>query len=198
MSLKKRVFIFGAGYSKPSGMPLATELLPLLVEELELDEMREWTESLRTKLAWLSGLDSEVGSYSVNIEQVFHYAHFDRELHRLKQHLVPVGRRDGPGTPWNQAESIGAWLSYLEEALCDVILEGQDRADLAPVVRWAKAAGPADSVLTFNYDTLVERSLQALGKAWHHGLQPGGEGNQAMAVARFQTRIESPRSTAAP
>lgn len=165
----KRVFIFGAGFSKPAGMPLATELLPLLDAHLELDELREWLGSLQGKLAWLSDHSSDAKSYSMNIEQVFHYAHFDRELSRLKQHLVPVGRRDGPGTPWNYSESIGAWLSYLEEALCDVIAEQQSRAVLASIERWANSTTDSDAVLTFNYDTLVERALHSTGSAYSHG-----------------------------
>src|SRR5207245_1065057 len=120
MTHAKRVFILGAGFSKPAGMPLATELLPLLAQKLEVDEMREWLDDLRQHLDWLSGSDQE---FTMNIEQVFHDAHFDIEAHRLKQHLAPVGRQDGPGTPWNISESIKKWLSYLEEGLCDVILE---------------------------------------------------------------------------
>ena len=111
-----RVFILGAGFSKPAGMPLATEVLPLLVEELQFDEMRTWLHGLRERLAWLSASEGQTDSFALNIEQVFHYAHFDVELHRLRQQLAPVGRADGPETPWKQGESVEAWLSFLEEA----------------------------------------------------------------------------------
>jgi hypothetical protein len=62
MAGSKRVFIFGAGFSKPAGMPLATELLPFLSQELELEEMREWLEGLREQLEWLSGDSQETGA----------------------------------------------------------------------------------------------------------------------------------------
>lgn len=117
-----RVFILGAGFSKPAGMPLATQLLPLLVEQLKLDEMRPWLDGLQERLAWLDNGKQQTDSLAMNIEEVFHIAHFDIEVHRLKQQLAPVGRFDGCGTPWSQAESIEAWLTYLEEALRDVIL----------------------------------------------------------------------------
>ena len=106
MAHAKRAFILGAGFSKPAGMPLATELLPLLVPRLQLDEMRSWLDHLGQRLDWLSGTDRHAGSFNLNIEEVFHYAHFDMEVHRLRQHLSPVRRGDGPGTPWNMAESI--------------------------------------------------------------------------------------------
>src|SRR5947209_7086100 len=128
MAHAKRVFILGAGFSKPAGMPLATELLPLLAEELQHDEMQEWLDHLRQGLDWLSGGIQQ--PRALNIEEVFHYAHFDMEVHRLRQQLAPVGRGDGPGTPWNAAESISAWLWHLEQALRDVILEQDDQADL--------------------------------------------------------------------
>lgn len=186
--MAKRVFIFGAGFSKPAGMPLATELLPLLDAKLELDEMREWLAGMRERLAWLSGQDGDEASFKLNIEQVFHYAHFDIEVHRLRQHLAPVGRRDGPGTPWNEAESVDAWLSYLEEALRDVILARDAASDLACITRWAQTVNDHDAVLTFNYDTLVERALSLADKRWHHGT--GREGDEGTAVFKLHGSID--------
>lgn len=186
--MAKRVFIFGAGFSKPAGMPLATELLPLLDAELELDEMREWLAGMRERLAWLSRRNADDASFTLNIEQVFHYGHFDVAVHRLRQHLAPVGRGDGPGTPWNQAESVDAWLSYLEEALRDVILARDSVSDLACIVRWAQTVSDHDAVLTFNYDTLVERALAHAGKRWNHGT--GREGDEGIAVFKLHGSID--------
>jgi hypothetical protein len=169
MEQYKRTFIFGAGFSKPAGMPLATELLSPLMERVPLDEMRSWLESMAERLAWLSGNGHQPGSPALNIEQLLHYAQFDVETYRLKQQLVPVGRGDGPGTPWGQAESVQVWLSYLEDALIDVICERDNASDLAPIMRWASIVNANDSVLTFNYDTLVERALTAESRPWNYG-----------------------------
>jgi hypothetical protein len=188
MADSKRVFIFGAGFSKPAGMPLATGLLPFLIDKLKLDEMRDWLDGMRERLAWLSGSGDKLGLFALNIEQVFHFAHFDAEAHRLRQHLAPVGRGDGPDTPWNHAELIEAWLSYLEEALRDVILECDGKSDLAPIKRWAKSVDPRDAVLTFNYDTLVERALVQEGKAWNHGT--GHDGDTGVAVFKLHGSID--------
>ena len=166
-----RVFILGAGFSKAAGMPLATELLPMLNERLQLDEMREWLDDLQKRLAWLTPSERASKEFALNIEQVFHYAYSDIEAHRLKQQLAAVGRGDGPGTPWSRAESIGAWLSYLEDALRDVILRCDEESNLAPINRWAEAVSERDAVLTFNYDTLVERALAEVNKLWNHGFE---------------------------
>src|SRR5687768_5652515 len=120
--MSKRVFIFGAGFSKPAGIPLATELLPLITAKLGLDEMQQWLDDMRNGLEWLSGGDHQRGAYPFNIEEVFQIGHFDIEVHRLRQHLFSAGR-DGPGSPWNDAETIAHWLSCLLDALRDVIFE---------------------------------------------------------------------------
>jgi len=188
MAHPKRVFILGAGFSKAAGMPLATELLPSLVQKLQLGEMRDWLAGMSQRLAWLNGSAHETDSFKLNIEQVFHYAHFDIEVHRLRQHLAPVGRIDGPGTSWNVAESIEAWLSYLEDALRDVILEEEGRANPAPIVRWAETVDASDSVVTFNYDTLVERALSEVGNTWNHAT--GRESDLGIAVFKLHGSID--------
>ena len=154
MCSRKRVFILGAGFSKPAGMPLSTELLPLLIKRIGDKAMREWLADLETRLTWLSGNKPGSPSLPIDIEQVFHHANFDIETYRLRQHLVTVGRKDGPGTPWNRLESVAAWLSNLEDALSDVIAKADERADLRVITPWAKTLNSCDAVVTFNYDTL--------------------------------------------
>ena len=205
MTHSKRTFILGAGFSKPAGMPLATGLLPLLAQKVELPEMQDWNDGLRRRLEWLSeslvsqcpwwrrwlawlfGFNRNV-TFALNIEEVFHYAHFDIEVHRLRQHLSPVGRQDGPATSWNVAESIEGWLLRLEDALRDVILDKESYSNLAPIRRWAETINANDSVLTFNYDTLVERALSELGKVWNHGM--GGDGEEGIAVCKLHGSID--------
>jgi len=191
MTQTKRVFILGAGFSKPAGMPLATGLIELILQKLESqelqdNEMQEWLDGMQERLEWLSGGGQR--PRPLNIEEVFHYANFDVEVFRLKQQGSPVGRYDGPGTPWNVAESITTWLGYLEDALRDVIFENEDRADFAPIKRWAKIVDAADSVVTFNYDTLVERALKEIGKTWNHGM--GHEADNGVPVFKLHGSID--------
>lgn len=178
MTNSTRVFILGAGFSKPAGMPLPTEVLPLIAEELKLDEnddMRTWLDDLRERLVWLSEAEGQADSFAMNVEEVFHYAHFDIEAHRLSQQLEHVGRGDGPETEWNNGESIVASLLCLEEALRDVILKRDNASDLAPIKRWAEGVREGDAILTFNYDTLAERALAALNRPWNHGIESRGD-----------------------
>jgi len=162
-----RVFIFGAGFSKPAKMPLATEILPLLVKKLHNNETKEWLKGLVERLKWFEGDVADPNPFSANIEQVFHYGHFNIENCRLRQHMCTVGRIHGE-TPWSQGESIRSWLSQLEHHLRDVISEHDEKSDLVPIVRWARAIKDDDTVLTFNYDTLAERALDTAGMPWNH------------------------------
>lgn len=174
MTEPTRVFILGAGFSKPADMPLATELLDLLVKKQKLDkddEISEWLDELLATIDWLSSNDKQTDSFAVNIEQVFHFAKFDIEACLLNQQLETKGRRNDLGTPAHQAQGIEHWLSNLENDLRDVILKCDNAAVLAPINRWAEAVGEHDAVLTFNYDTLVERALAELGRPWNHGIE---------------------------
>ena len=188
MANSKRVFVLGAGFSKPAGMPLANQLLPLLQERLKHREMQVWLESVRDRVMWLKGQASQADSFKLNIEELFHYAHFDIEVHRLMQHFASVGRGDGPGTPWNQSEAVQAWLSHLEDALRDVIAERDRDSDLTSIRRWARTVGATDAVVTFNYDTLAERSLAAEGRRWSHGT--GREDDEGVSVYKLHGSID--------
>ncbi len=157
-------------------MPLATDLLPLLSEECDLEDMRDWLDGMQERLQWLAGGDPQPpDEFKLNIEEVFHLATFDIEAFRLKQQLCPVGREDGPATPWNSADAISFWLYHLEETLRDVLIQQEDQADLTATRRWAAAVTKTDSVLTFNYDTLVERALGERDTPWHHGTDRDGD-----------------------
>ena len=164
---------------------MATDLLPLLNDELEDDEMREWLNHLRDRLEWLSCDSEQAGARKLNIEEVFHYAHFDIESHLLQQHLVDIGREGGPAAT---ALKIQQWLSSLEDALRDVILNNQTAANLTPILHWANAVGADDTVLTFNYDSLVELALTKLGKLWNHGI--GQDENVGIPVCKLHGSID--------
>lgn len=180
MMPQKRVFILGAGFSKPANMPLATELLECLKLRLT-NEAREWLNGLTRRVAWLNRPPSRKSKsprhdFSVNIEELFDIAPFDIEAFRLKQHFCKVGREHGSSTPWNTSTRIANHLRQLEDALRDEICERECNANLEPVLKWSNQLTPNDTVLTFNYDTLVERSLNNKPLQHHFGTNPDTNG----------------------
>ncbi|MHC4625697.1 MAG: hypothetical protein ACYTDV_01835, partial [Planctomycetota bacterium] len=112
----KRVFVLGAGFSKQAGMPLATELTPLLrrkFEEYDHNEALEWFAWLDERAGWIKHV-GQGAVLSLNIEEIFDFAHFDALILKMRQQMCPVGHNWG-ATPYSAAEDIEAWLSYMED-----------------------------------------------------------------------------------
>lgn len=165
----KRVFILGAGFSKMTGMPLATDLTDLVLakfREDDLEDALEWLGYLQQSIEWLGDGKSK----GINIEEVFDLASFDIELWKMRQQLCPLGRNSGD-TPWQYAKDIKAWLSYMEDDLRDVIWEEQKKARLDQIKKFSTHLKSDDVVLTFNYDTLLEESLKQQKKNWYYGFE---------------------------
>ncbi len=175
---KRRVFILGAGFSKQAGLPLATELTSLILDETELkdlEDMQAWVADLKQRVAATEGTGEDASRFPLNIEQLFDFAKYDEELCRMKQQLCPVGREWGD-TDWATAESISSWLRYMEEKLPHVIWDAQTQGNLEIIRRFTDQISGDDTILTFNYDTLVETGLSARGQTWNHGLNDRNNG----------------------
>lgn len=152
-------------------MPLATELTSCLLnysDLRELDEMQEWVGSIKARIGSLECYGNGTAGFRLNIEQLFDFAAFDEELCRMRQQLCPVGRQYGQ-TSWDRAESIRTWLGGMEENLVHVLWERQQQAVLDPIRAFVKHLCESDTVVTFNYDTLVESALSGRGVNWNHG-----------------------------
>jgi hypothetical protein len=182
----KRVFILGAGFSKQAGMPLATELTPLLratFEEYDQEEALEWLYWLDERISWLNHTDKTGGS-SLNIEELFDIAYFDSLTWKLRQQMCPLGRKAGD-TPYSKAIAIEAWLSYMEHDLVDVIWSQQQSGmqHIDKVAEFTSTLHKTDSVVTFNYDTLVEESLSLANHLWHYGFDlEKGQGTKILKM----------------
>ena len=182
----KRVFILGAGFSKQAGMPLATELTPLLrakFEEHDLKDALEWIDWLDERVSWMNHADDSVGS-SLNVEELFDIAYFDSLTHRMRQQMCPLGRNAGE-TPYSEATAIEAWLSYMENDLVDVIwsLQQIGMQNSAKVSQFTNILRETDAIVTFNYDTLVEESLALAKHPWHYGFEiEKGQGTKVLKM----------------
>ncbi|MBN1554320.1 MAG: SIR2 family protein [Phycisphaerae bacterium] len=176
---KKRVFILGAGFSKQAGLPLSTELTSLVLDGprlKEIDDLQEWLADFKSRLADMEGTDKD---FQLNIEQLMDFAEYDIELRRMWQQLCPVGRTWGE-TSWELAEGISAWLHYINEDIVHAIWDAQNGADLKAICKFADHLSSDDTVITFNYDTLVESALSQKKQPWNHGLNDHENGGVAV------------------
>lgn len=174
---EKRAFVLGAGFSRPAGFPLATHLTDEVLDSLrqlvgEDYELFDFADHVRRLHKWLTRSEALP---ALNIEEFYEYATVYAEQLRMEQHRATVGR-DAGETPYTHADDLITMLSYMDEHLLEVLLEHENTADLAAIERFASILRPGDTVVTFNYDRLVERCLTKLGVPWSFGMdddQPG-------------------------
>jgi len=160
-------------------MPDAREVTTLLLETNLLrnhEELQAWARDLLERTQHVNRLDCTGGGVSVNVEQLFEYAVFDRELYLVRQHLCPWGRYAGP-SPYQKAESIDHWLEYMERDLVDVLIKQQQGARSGALDGFADSLRCGDTIVTFNYDTLLESTLTMRKLRWSHGFDAESPGD---------------------
>jgi hypothetical protein len=148
-----RLFILGAGFSKPAGLPLMTELLDQVIAELEPLSRNEdgWThvhgavKSYRRFMKEACGIDVEV----INIEEFVEYLDH--------QHWFGLLGSDTWSDEGNQSQVLLRW--GIGRVLNRLV--GHEPPDF--YVNFARRLQPRDTVISFNYDLLLERSLDRVG-----------------------------------
>ncbi len=166
----RRVFILGAGFSKQAGMPLATRLTEFLTEDFDIpgnNFLREWYEDFRDRVIWLNR-SSQHGTSSLNVEELFDLASYDILVYRMKAMSSPS---TACALYTEYADEIKHALDQMEADLWRVIIEKQNEGvgNLDGINKFSGQLRPADTVITFNYDTLLEYSLSCQNIDWHYG-----------------------------
>lgn len=147
-----RLIILGAGFSKPAGLPLAKELMPLILEEaktrgaaLEI-VMRDLAHFCHLEeLRWGHTLQPE----EVDIERFMSYLDIE--------HYLGLKGSDTWSEDGNKSQLI------LRFCLAKVIHDFQQRMTSEQwqlYDEFAKRLLPEDRVITFNYDTLLETACE--------------------------------------
>lgn len=151
-SQKFSVYILGAGFSKPAGLPLAVELWDEIRRRgLSLSGRAEqFRDDLETYIDYRKRCDGkELTVDQVNLEEFI--AFLDIEFH--------LGLR-GKDT-WS---SHGNETQVVVKTLIGEILTERMPARIPELyMKFARILKPDDYILTFNYDTLLERALESAG-----------------------------------
>ena len=146
-----RLFVLGAGFSKPAGLPLARELLQLVREEVK--------SYFECGGGWEGTLEREIREWTllypgmpVDLERVLAYSHRKHYLRLLgSDEYFEHGSR-----------SIVAARKAIQTILVAATPSGPP-----PLYRtFARRLSPNDLVLTFNYDTLLEQALDDFAKPY--------------------------------
>ncbi len=139
-----RLFILGAGFSQPAGLPLGQDLLRLVRNQ----QQRESSNLEHEIEEWKKLYPSE----DLELERVLAYSH-------AKHYL----RIRGP----EEYFSHGSQAIVAARASIQQILVNCTPTDIPPLYQsFAKHLLPNDAVLTFNYDTLLEQALDSIQKPY--------------------------------
>ncbi len=145
-----RLFVLGAGFSAPAGLPLGEELLDLVRKDL-----RRYFRDF----GWEGPLEEEIAEWTtlypgrpIDLERVLAYSH-------RKHYLGLIGSEEYFN---HGSRSIVAARRAIQE-----ILIKATPMDTPQLFRdFAEELGPDDVVLTFNYDSLLEQALDDIGKPY--------------------------------
>lgn len=146
-----RLFILGAGFSKPAGLPLAGELLQLVRNEVRRHFLVHggWKGTLEREIAEWTALYPGQG---IDLERVLAFSH-------RKHYLRLLGSDEYFG---HGSRSIVA----ASKAIQRILIDSTPAETPSLYRRFADKLTGNDVVLTFNYDTLLEQSLDAIGKPY--------------------------------
>jgi hypothetical protein len=154
LSKRFRVFILGAGFSRPAGLPLGVDL---------------WREVLRRA----SGMSGRAGFFRDDLKDYIEFRKRSDEVILTPdnvdfedfmafldvEHYLGLRGKDTWSPDGNEGQVV------VKTLIGEILTELTPADDRIPelYLRFAKLLQPTDYVLTFNYDILLERALQAVG-----------------------------------
>lgn len=147
-----RLLFLGAGFSRPAGLPLANELLPLALDEIHqhFPGATKLDKSLERYRRYL--LDTtDASPEPIDVEQFCAFLDHEHVLGlRGSDTWSDQGNEDQLMLRWG----IGAALHHATPPVANLP---------APYLHFASELRPGDCVVTFNYDRVLEDALEAVG-----------------------------------
>lgn len=154
---KHRIFILGAGFSKDAGLPLASELWSEILRRARLltGRAKKFQQDLKNYLEFRWRCDGvRLTEDKVDFED------FMRVLDI--EHFLALRGSDTWSDDGNEGTMVVKWL--LGQVLAERTPSPENIPEL--YLEFVRQLQPGDHVLTFNYDVLLERALDAVSKPY--------------------------------
>jgi len=150
-----RIFVLGAGFSHAAGLPLATELWREVQRRARglTGRAEQFRDDLETYIQYRKVCDGvTLTPDEVDFEEFL--AFLDIE------HYLGLRGSDTWSVDGNEAQVV------VKTLIGQILAETMPSPDAVPQLyrRFAAGLQPNDYVLTFNYDVLLERALESVGK----------------------------------
>ena len=173
--LKYRIIILGAGFSKPAGVPLAEELWEIILKRANhfLGRADKLNRDLKAYITYKKdcfgvehtreNVDFEDFLGFLDVEHTRENVDFEDFLGFLDIEFY-LGLR-GSDT-WSEDGNEGQVV--VKTLIGEILTSYMPQTDSIPelYLEFAKRLKPRDYILTFNYDVLLERALDAIGKPY--------------------------------
>lgn len=152
-----RVFVLGAGFSRLAGLPLASQLFPMVKAAIERRHGRDtkFQRDLKAYIRYKRIADhEEISEDAIDLEALLSYLDIE--------HFLELRGSDTWSVEGNESQLM------IRAAIGEVIASHTPPAHKlpAPYYRFAENLSVHDWILTFNYDLVVERALEQIGKPY--------------------------------
>lgn len=164
-SLLPSVYILGAGFSRPAGLPLGSELF---AKGLHLGREKDGDLSgIETQMWWYqnykrAAFGVELDEESIDVEDFMSFVDL-----RLKLGLSVDATYIDQGYIQFR-DPFKNWMRYFIAWTIHLAQEAISPENRALYIEFAKRLKPGDIVITFNYDTLLESALEEVGREYRH------------------------------
>jgi len=155
MIFMNSIFVIGAGFSKPAGLPLGDDLFPLILEKAKITGAYEniLQKDIDHYLNYYYVINGEKTEESeINFEEFMSYLDIE--------HFLQLKGSDTFSSDGNRSQLI--IKNYIAQILHEKISNMGDD-DYVLYESFADKLEPYDTIISFNYDTILENSFERLG-----------------------------------
>lgn len=151
---KYRIFIIGAGFSVHAGLPLGAQLFEQVLEVIRnrYGSDNKLEGDLDSYLSYRFRCDGISKNDPVDYEKFM--SHLDLE------HYLGLRGSDHWSEEGNESQLM------IRKGIREVIYSKMPKSPTPECIDFCQKLSPTDAVLTFNYDTLIEDTLDYLGKPY--------------------------------
>lgn len=171
-----KIFVLGAGFSRPAGLPLAVELFAEVRRRIESRYGRDtkFQRDVEDYLEYRKACDGmDLQEPAIDLEELMSFLDIE--------HFLKLRGSD----TWSQEGNESQLM--IRKAIGEVIHGRTPPADRLPdaYYRFAERLSPHDTIITFNYDILLERALEHVGQPYR--LFP----NRFKSIGRHSNVVDS-------
>ena len=156
-NLRYRIIILGAGFSKPADLPLADELWNIILNRAKhlWGRADKFNDDLEAYIKFHSDCDGvQLAPENIDFEEFLGFLDIE--------HYLGLRGSDTWSDDGNEGQIV------VKTLIGEILSTYMPSRDSIPelYLEFARCLQPRDYILTFNYDVLLERALDAVGKPY--------------------------------